>query len=1671
MNSETIAVLVKFLPTILSVIIIFLCMIRGLMRGFRKSVILLLHYIISIAAGLAIYFKASAVVLSNELNSILVSLSPDFAEANSLYDVIKILLESYLPDFAALANNQYLQQIIMAVVGLGVSLALGIVCLVLIPWVIRFLLYVLYLLFYREGKVKKHKIAEGDEYNPHRFLGMFVGAARGVVCSLVTVTFITSIYFVLSGGITPSEETEAESIDLLTTLGDDLGLDLNAIYRGLKESRTTGIGAVFNSIVVEGKPIDLYYSDLFLTSKFTTYPKKEETKIENTSFLTNNEEIQGELAELCIREELTLVVNLLEGILESNALTIVDGNINLDQEKLSTEIKVMVNDFVEESVLLSEITPLAIVGVAEAIQSGDLVVDQSIRDILTDEVLNEIKELDIVSDLSELINIAITTLELIPVKENGSGFDLEALKDPNTLLNFDVDKVKLIFESLGNVETLTKVVFPVGIGIVLESMAETIEAAGISPSELDFKDTIWSNELVRIGLIYERVAALKLDVNALMDATINEETGVSHQLEYIIDLCTNEQTSPKFKEDLVLLIDEIFKSELFSQVGLVVVKSSLAEFDVIDEEGNPTPLSASIDLIKTNLEHYTVESLRADLHELASSCLNVTSLLPLILTGGTETADEEFAENIFSILDGIKTADVKVALLGENLEDGSYKGGLYSLRLLTGDIDGIDGTDEGCSYAIDAVIEGALKTFAGEFISSDIVDSITSIDVYGETIKLEPTDKDYDFNAWPNELSSLLDAVGELKEVECLKEIDFAGLHESSDFTKILPESITYEDIDIITGAASKTKILSSFIDSAIVTNLKDIEMLGDVVSDSSIVWMDKYDSEGNIVRGELNALLKAFIILSDEEKGINLEDENSLINGLAQLLYEADQDSLSNNVVDGLDYEDVIVFAKSKVVMKLLSDKVAGLGSNGEAGVMIVIPNNLDSSKNDLAWEKWSQANNDYKQGEFANLVTVLYYAREYALTKQDTVNVSEEETPLTGLTLGNLVDSMVYMDHDDAIIKSLVLYATLSHKIVEEDNNSEENNSVVKIRQTALYTQQEADATNNGILLKAIEVDRALDVVRYLELDLAGSNIGNIDLQVIKEKVGNEKVRESLCISNVFNISAINKVTLTPSVVTHGKYKDGDTINLESDYWYPNEDDLSTWYNCELNKLLMAIKELDIPVVNNQFVFDDITSLIKNLNEGSFFDDNKTKLEVVYSSDTLAATISKEITKKDEVDIQQGFIDSYGVVDGDEVSKLIDFLNFADIDLKTKIDLQTIVNLLNNHDKYDDEETYSEGTIRRISQSNILNITVVNKLYETVTATDVLTLPEIYKSTLYTGWYPASDATWENCELSRLLSGIAEMNVGATGDTINFEINSSIDNLLVVNSSGKTKLAVVYESDVFAMTISKYLRSQEALEIPTLDNRTLETGVNSRDYVIYDLTDTRGFEDKIIRLIEVENLLKALLTKTSLGGLGVSFEKGFDLLGDNAIEVSVLKANINSEVSILNSSILHYLFSQSLLQQKQKTSDNENPGYSIVTDEYYKDQNTKDSSWYAKSHKEGDTTYKDVYIKKSEIIYIVDSLEKLGISSVDCVSEINSQTLIELFGTQDRYNANKSLADDITNSIILSKIFGQILISQGFAGVYQTKTVKEYNSDTEVSILTQSDISLILKQIGELN
>ena len=627
-------------------------------------------------------------------------------------------------------------------------------------------------------------------------------------------------------------------------------------------------------------------------------------------------------------------------------------------------------------------------------------------------------------------------------------------------------------------------------------------------------------------------------------------------------------------------------------------------------------------------------------------------------------------------------------------------------------------------------------------------------------------------------------------------------------------------------------------------------------------------------------------------------------------------------------------------------------------------------------------------------------------------------------------------------------------------------------------------------------------------------GIDFNNISTSVVFDLLAKEDNRRIITESNILNITVVNKFDGVTDLEFPTDYlttqddpatlENEQKINVNAAKWYPAD---ANWKNCELAKLLESVVELNITVdTNDNPVIPETDILLKSLNDEN--EDGKIKLDVVYESDIISKTINVKI-KQDGICIRD---EAYqldennqitDILNSDEILLLVDFVEFANIEIhedENQVDAEHIFSILRSRTMIQTEDgLVTKGDVARkmIVTSNILNMTLVDKL----ALTEDLIFPKVYvlseddPSTTDINervineklsiWYPADSSNWDDCELSRLLAGITELDMTASGNEITFSTNEIIDSLLEKTPSDELKLNVAYHSDVIAMTISNRVHNTASVTVPDLNNTIPTSGSNAKEHIIYDLTASRTIDDKIIHIEELDEMLYALLTPVADGGLGVSFASGFDIV--NALSIDILVDNLNSEHSLLNSSILHYKVSQSLMEQKQATSDNDE-GYSIVTQEYYINDTETTKIVYTKEYEYEGNNFLCSYIEKEEIAITIESLQLAGIDSIEDASGIGLADLILLFGDPD--NTNSTLVDNIGKSAILSKIFGQVLISEKFTiGInqycyyqaigyfayhdpfhYQTKVVKELDGVTDVDTLSQSDVKEIVSNFYRL-
>ena len=604
----------------------------------------------------------------------------------------------------------------------------------------------------------------------------------------------------------PKRDGDLKDKKLLDTLGKDSGIELNLYYNALKESRYVGVGALYEKIRIKDTPIDYYYNDLFSSSTFNTVE-------------------EGVTTNFVLREETALFFNLAESLLETNVITIVNDEVVVDNDKLLNEVPQVVNGFVNDSVIFSELLPLAIIGAVDEVQKGNIEIHPDIVQYFKDnDIYSKVKAIDLAGDLGKTINACVTLVKLFYNSETKQ-FELDSLSNPLSLLKLSTSDVELVFTSLSEITLITDVIFPVGMGIVFNNFQSLLTENGISTDDINLSIIDWKFEIKNLGTIFSNIVKLELDTDMLLNTEVNE-SGKTNQMDYL----TSYIQSAANKEKLLTVVDSIMDSNLTSQFMLVMLKKFVCDLNVVNEDGSINEeLNASLAKVKHNLNArdadgkllYDVEVLRKDMHTLVESCLGILELFAVF---GTD------ASNPLAAMKNVNIDLLREALIGSYKTTGVADGGLYEIRFLSGNFDDLDGVDPGLNNATDAMVETLLVAYTGSFLYKDDILSVK------------------DKHGWPEELSTILDVIEVIQSTEGLTEIDLNNI--MGNFPKLADS-----DVDKLTSTTSKSILLGGMLKSTIKEALVNV---GDTITInvSDDEWLDEFNEKNEVTQyGELNKM------------------------------------------------------------------------------------------------------------------------------------------------------------------------------------------------------------------------------------------------------------------------------------------------------------------------------------------------------------------------------------------------------------------------------------------------------------------------------------------------------------------------------------------------------------------------------------------------------------------------------------------------------------------------------------------------------------------------------------------------------------------------------------------------------------------------------------------------
>lgn len=270
---DSLDLIIKYFPSVLFILIVLSAGLYGIFRGARKSIILFINAILSLAICLTLFFifvKSEAVdrMLLTIINNIMGSDTAlqEALEINTECNTLRACILDFIPrqmnfmdglELIVRENGAYLSTLVDLVYRIIFGIVLYIVYLVLV-----FILYLIYFIFYPERRRKrkmvyKYKQCISDKpYKKHKLVGGMIGVIRGFVSGIIAMSFLGSLFFVVSGGTgserNPDFEFENEGVNVAYSA-----------YQSISAYGTSGIFKVLNTFKnSKDSPYYLFAADL-----------------------------------------------------------------------------------------------------------------------------------------------------------------------------------------------------------------------------------------------------------------------------------------------------------------------------------------------------------------------------------------------------------------------------------------------------------------------------------------------------------------------------------------------------------------------------------------------------------------------------------------------------------------------------------------------------------------------------------------------------------------------------------------------------------------------------------------------------------------------------------------------------------------------------------------------------------------------------------------------------------------------------------------------------------------------------------------------------------------------------------------------------------------------------------------------------------------------------------------------------------------------------------------------------------------------------------------------------------------------------------------------------------------------------------------------------------------
>ncbi len=293
---------ISLVPLLLFIIVFVFNILRGLIRGFRKSLILMifsfvemiLAYIIFLAVLRQSFFEGFLLDTIKKTRGESLNSQLDVSES---YTRIKTIISAYIQGQIDGADKKAIYETFSPYVESMATAILGLIYM-LVTFVVYFVLKIIFFLFlylpvFREGKYKKKKnkeyydkMNEGEVseapvkkrdknagYKKRSGCGALIGVVRGIISGVFAISLFGTIFFIVSGSIKPNLKSNEDVV--ISVNGEEY--DITNLYKFFDEYES--INTVAESVKIGKMPVYASLGNLFCNAKVVIKEDGIKTKV------------------------------------------------------------------------------------------------------------------------------------------------------------------------------------------------------------------------------------------------------------------------------------------------------------------------------------------------------------------------------------------------------------------------------------------------------------------------------------------------------------------------------------------------------------------------------------------------------------------------------------------------------------------------------------------------------------------------------------------------------------------------------------------------------------------------------------------------------------------------------------------------------------------------------------------------------------------------------------------------------------------------------------------------------------------------------------------------------------------------------------------------------------------------------------------------------------------------------------------------------------------------------------------------------------------------------------------------------------------------------------------------------------------------------------------------